>query len=191
VRRRFLWFGSGGMVHKGLDLVLEAFTGLPDFHLTVAGPVEREREFESAFSRELYRTPNVATIGWVDVGSPEFLALARSLLGLVYPSCSEGQNGGTVTCLHAALVPVVTREVGVDVASDFGVVLTEASVEAIRRAVVELAARPEDELRAMARRAWEFARAHHTRERFAVEYRRQMLALLDRFRPALAAGLAR
>jgi glycosyltransferase involved in cell wall biosynthesis len=191
VRRRFLWFGSGGLVHKGLDLALEAFAGLPDFHLTVVGPVEREREFERAFARELYRTPNIATVGWVDVASAKFGALADSALGLVYPSCSEGQNGGTVTCLHAALVPVVTREVGVDVAPEFGVVLSEASVDAIRAAVVALAARPAAELAAMARRGWEFARAHHTRERFASEYRRQMLAVLDRFRPALAARLAR
>ena len=30
-RKRFLWFGSGGLVRKGLDLVLEAFVGMPDY----------------------------------------------------------------------------------------------------------------------------------------------------------------
>src|SRR4029078_12427633 len=28
-RRRFLWFGSDGFIRKGLDLVLEAFAGMP------------------------------------------------------------------------------------------------------------------------------------------------------------------
>jgi len=36
-KRRFLWMGSYGMVHKGLDLVLEAFAGMPDLQLTVCG----------------------------------------------------------------------------------------------------------------------------------------------------------
>jgi hypothetical protein len=189
-RRRFVWFGSGGMVHKGLDLVLDAFAGRPDLHLTVIGPVERERAFEAAYARELYRTPNIETAGWVDVASPRFTALARRALALVYPSCSEGQNGGTVTCLHAGLLAVVTREVGVDVDPAFGTVLSEPSVEAIRAAAADLAGRPAAELEMMARAAWNFARTHHTRERFAAVYRQRILEILERFRPALRARLA-
>ena len=190
VRRRFLWLGSAGMVHKGLDLVLELFASLPDFHLTVCGPVERERDFEAAFERELYRTPNIETVGWVDVASPAFTELARRTLGLVYPSCSEGQNGGTVTCLHAGLLPVVTRETGVDVDPGFGIVLADAEPETLRRAVIDLAGRPAAELEAMARRGWSWAREHHTRESFAAGYRRAILAIVERFRPELAHRLA-
>ena len=40
-RRHFLWFGSVGFVHKGLDLVLEAFAEMPDYQLTVCGPIDR------------------------------------------------------------------------------------------------------------------------------------------------------
>ncbi|KAB2956572.1 MAG: glycosyltransferase [Thermoanaerobaculia bacterium] len=184
-RTRFLWFGSGGMVHKGLDLVLEAFAGLPGLELAVAGPVERERDFERAFARELYRTPNIRTLGWVDIASPAFTELAAGALGLVYPSCSEGQNGGTVTCMHAGLIPIVTPEVGVDVPPVAGVVLREATVEGIRAAVAGLAGRPPAELEAMARSAWRHAREHHTRERFATVYRQRLLEILARFRPAL------
>jgi glycosyltransferase involved in cell wall biosynthesis len=189
-RRRFLWFGSGGMVHKGLDLVLEAFAGMPELELVVAGPVEREREFERAFATELYRTPNIRSLGWLDVAGPGFLELARGTLGLVYPSCSEGQNGGTVTCMHAGLIPLVTRETGVDVTSEYGVLLGEPTVEGIRAAVRALAGRPAAELAAMARAAWRYARAHHTRERFVTVYRQRVLEILTRFRPELAARLA-
>lgn len=189
VRRRFLWFGSGGMVHKGLDLVLDAFSGMPDYQLTVVGPVERERSFERAYRRELYATPNIRTVGWFDVAERSFLELADAHLGLVYPSCSEGQSGGVVTCLHASLLPVVTPQVGVDVDPAFGVTLGETSIESIRAAVAELAARPPAVLAAMAKRAWEFARARHTRERFESEYRAQLLAIFERFRPALRARI--
>ena len=188
-RRSFLWFGSAGMLHKGLDLVLEAFASLPDLHLAVCGPVDRERDFEAAYRRELYETSNIRTLGWIDIASPEFTALARRTLALVYPSCSEGQNGGTVTCLHAGIVPVVTPETGVDVTAEFGVVLQEATVEAVREAVIALSRRPAADLAAMARRGWEWARVHHTRERFSAAYRSAVVEIVRRFRPALAARL--
>ncbi len=52
-RKRFLWFGSGGLIHKGLDLVLDAFAGMPECHLTICGPVKHEKDFERAFYKEL------------------------------------------------------------------------------------------------------------------------------------------
>jgi len=187
--RRFLWFGSGGMVHKGLDLVLDAFAARPDFHLTVVGPVERERTFERAYWRELHTLPNIRTLGWVDIAAPDFLALAHQTLALVYPSCSEGQNGGTVTCMHAGLIPVVSRETGVDIVPDRGVLLPDCRVETIQTEVRRLAARPVSELAQVSRAAYDYARAHHTRERFAAEWRQAILAILHRFRPELAAQL--
>ena len=76
-RRHFLWFGSHGFVHKGLDLVLDAFAEMPDYHLTVCGPIreEIEKDFEKAFYKELYQTSNIRTLGWVDIGRPEFTKL--------------------------------------------------------------------------------------------------------------------
>lgn len=36
-RRNFLWFGSVGLIHKGLDIVIDAFKELPDLSLNVYG----------------------------------------------------------------------------------------------------------------------------------------------------------
>lgn len=184
--RRFLWFGSGGLLHKGLDRVLEVFAALPDLELTVLGPIDREPEFERAFRRELYETPNIRTHGWIDVASPEFLAMARRHSALVYPSCSEGQNGGAITCMHAGLIPVLSRESGVDLDPEYGIELLTSSLEEIRGRVRELAARPPAELAAMSRNAWEWVRAHHTREQFSLGYARALHEILERYRPALA-----
>ncbi len=46
-----------------------------------------------AFHRELYETPNIEAIGWVDVGSERFREIANGCAALIYPSCSEGQAG--------------------------------------------------------------------------------------------------
>lgn len=180
-RRRFLWFGSGGLVHKGLDLALDAFAALPDFHLTVCGPVQRERDFVRVYERELYHTPNIQTVGWVDVSGSQFTDIADRCLGLVYPSCSEGGGGGVISCMHAGLIPLVSRESSVVINPGYGVVLEESSLEEIRAAVQQVAALPAVELQQMARKAWEYARAQHTREVFAAEYRRVIETILADF----------
>ena len=90
-RHNFLWLGGHGFVHKGLDLVLEAFAGMPEQHLYVCGPLEKEKEFVKVFYKELYQMPNIHPLGWVDVSSPEFVEMADKCVGIVFPSCSEGQ----------------------------------------------------------------------------------------------------
>jgi hypothetical protein len=77
VRKSFLWFGSHGFVHKGLDLVLEAFAQMPDCELTVCGPIHTDKGFQSAYHKELYSTSNIHTVGWVDITSPKFLEIAK------------------------------------------------------------------------------------------------------------------
>jgi glycosyltransferase involved in cell wall biosynthesis len=159
--------------------VLEAFAGMPEYELTVCGPVKQEKRLETAYAQELYRTRNLHTIGWVKLDSPEFVAIANRCIAAVYASCSEGGGGSIITCMHAGLIPIVTHEASVDVDPSFGWKLQDASIEEIRNAVRAMASMPAADLRAMSRRAWEFARANHTRENFAAQYRnviRQILA---------------
>jgi len=177
-RKNFLWFASGGMVHKGLDLVLEAFAEMPDYHLTVCGPVREEKDFEQAFDRELYHTPNIQTVGWTDIFSREFVELTRSCVGLVYPSCSEGQAASVITCLQAGLIPIMSYESGVD-ADDFGFILKDCSVSQIKDTVQMLSSLPAAELEKRARRAWECARENYTAEKFRAAYGQAIQAILN------------
>jgi glycosyltransferase involved in cell wall biosynthesis len=176
-RRRFLWFNTQGLVHKGLDLALEAFSALPDCELVVCGPIQDERAFVEVYRKELYDCPNIETIGWVTVTSPEFTRIASRCVAVLSTSCSEGGSGSTINCMHAGLIPVATREASVDV-DDFGVMTRSDSPDDIRDAVVALASRPVSELRQRARRAWEAARSKHTRRLFEAEYVRIVRDLL-------------
>lgn len=176
-RKRFLWFGSGGLVRKGLDLVLEAFAVMPDFHLTVCGPVHGDEDFERAYHRELHETPNIETIGWIDIDSPKFRDICMNSLAMIYPSCAEGQCGGVITCMHAGVIPVISYESGVDV-HDFGMILPDCSIQEIQNAVRRISGLPGKHLEQMARAAWGYARANHTKEKFALEYRKVIERIL-------------
>jgi glycosyltransferase involved in cell wall biosynthesis len=73
--------------------------------------------------------------------------------------------------MHAGLIPIVSYEASVDVHDDFGVTLKECSIEEIKKTLRRISSLSGQELKGMARKSWEFARANHTKEKFAQEYR--------------------
>lgn len=171
IRKNFLWFGSRGFVQKGLDLVLEAFRDMPDYNLTVCGPIDREKDFEAAFHRELYETKNIKTAGWVDVRSEQFRYLAGNHIGLVYPSCAEGQAGAVVVCMHAGMVPIASVQSGVDLRPEYGISLDELSVSEIKSKVMALSAVAPEKLEEMSLGAWQHAQRYHTGNHYKTAYR--------------------
>ena len=170
--RHFLWFGSGGLVHKGLDLLLDVFAQMPDYHLTICGPISKEPDFEATFERELYHTPNIHTIGWVDISSKEFLKILNSCVAIIYPSCSEGGGGCVITCMHAGLIPIVSYEASVDVNDDCGIVLKNCSLDEIKNKIRMLSDFPSQRLKEMAKNSRDFVRENHTQENFARVYQK-------------------
>lgn len=169
-KRNFFWVASYGMVHKGLDLVLDAFAGLPELRLTVCGRPEKEDDFFRLYKRELQETPNISLRGWMDMGTPAFTEVARTHATIIYPSKAEGGAGSVIHCMHAGMLPACTRGASIDL-EDFGVSISEATVDSVRQAAMQIAAMPAAEVEQRAKRAWEHARRVHTREKFRQNYR--------------------
>ena len=119
----------------------------------------------------LVTNSNIDVHGWTDIAGDAFRELVNTSVGLVYASCSEGQSGAVLSCMHAGLIPIVSRESGVDVDAAFGLVLRTSSIEEICEAVKAITTLPAERLREMAHAAWIFARTHHTRDKFAEVYR--------------------
>jgi len=190
-KNHFLFLSGEGMVHKGLDLILEVFASMPQFTLTVCGPVLKEEDFVRAYHRELYETENIKLVGWVDVSSQKFQEIATECVGLLHPSCSEGCSTAVVTCMHAGLIPIVSYESSVDVSPDSGIILRKSSIEEIRDAVRSIASLPASRLREMARCTWEIARAEHSPERFVEEYKRVIVEVMQPAGQPFAGPMAR
>ncbi len=169
VQKNFVWIGGGGAVHKGLDLTLEAFSRMPDYQLTICGPTATENDFVTCYHKELYNTPNIKLVGRIDVRGEQFKKIINGAVGLVYPSCSEGQAGSVITGMHAGLIPIVTHESGVDV-EPFGIKLRTATVEEIIDSVKKISALPVEELKKRAITTWDYAQEHHTKEKFKSAY---------------------
>lgn len=166
-RLNFLWLGSSPLLLKGLDLVLEAFAALPDLHLWVCGPIDApaEAKFRQAYHRELFSLPNIHALGWVNLRSPEFTQLANRCAYLVYPSCSEGQSGAVLNAMAHGIIPIVSRDSGIDT-DDFGVTLPDTRVSTIRRTVRDMAALPPEQCAAFASSAHQTATQRYTANNF-------------------------
>ncbi len=177
-RRNFLFFASGSQVQKGLDLLLEIFPRLPQLDLYVCGGFAKEADFCDCYHQELFETPNIHAVGWLDVNGPEFYDLAAKCAYVIHPSCADGQPGSVVQCMHAGLIPMVTREAGIDT-QDFGVTFANDSLEEIQRVIMQLASRPE---------TWH--REHSLKTRAGAEKMYSEEAFLARWREILTEVLA-
>jgi glycosyltransferase involved in cell wall biosynthesis len=140
-RTNFLFFASRSQVMKGLDLLLEIFPNHPELCLYVCSDFEKERDFCDCYRVELFETPNVHAIGRIQINSARFNELVRTCAYVVAPSSGEGQSGAVVQCMHAGLIPLVTRAVGIDT-EGFGITFKDDSVEGIERVILDVAQRP-------------------------------------------------
>lgn len=165
-KKNFVWVGGIGMVHKGLDLVIEAFSKMPQYKLHIFGDVKKENDFEKLYWKELYETENIKCYGKVDMGGESFRGILNTSMTLFYPSCAEGQAGSVVICMHAGLIPVISYHSGVNV-KDFGIIIEENTVEGIMKIANKVVMMSDSELTRRSKDAWEYARTHHTREKFS------------------------
>jgi glycosyltransferase involved in cell wall biosynthesis len=112
-RKRFIFFSSVGQIHRGLDLVLEAFQHI-DAQLIVASHYQSEPDFCALYRKELFETANVHPVGLLKTHTSRFMAIASQADFCVLPSCSEGQSGSLLNLMTLGIIPVATRECGVD-----------------------------------------------------------------------------
>jgi len=130
-REHFLYFAGGGPVHKGLDLLLEAFVGLEQ-HLWICSRIDQL--FAVVYSDELHSCSNIHLVGWVQPRSAKFYELMNTCNYVILPSCSEGQAHSVVECMNQGLIPVVSHATGLDV-DGYGVILDACTIEEIARVV--------------------------------------------------------
>lgn len=166
-KHNFIWLGGSGMTHKGLDLALEAFVGMPDKNLYIFGKMDDD--FGKLYEKELFKTNNIHYEGFVDIGSEKFRQIATQCIGLVFPSCSEGSSGSVVSCMHAGLIPIVSYESGVNVGPS-GTILEENTVTEIQKQVLYISNLDNETLLKKTKAIWTLARETYTREAFSKAY---------------------
>ena len=164
-RHNFLFFGGYRQVLKGLDLLLEVFPAQKDLHLFVCGSYKREKDFCKLYAEELFSTPNIHPMDFIFVDSPAFQKISKQCAFVIHPACSEGQAGSVIQCMHAGLIPIVSRETGIDV-GEIGYILEDDSLETLREAILRASAMPIDALEQQCSRVVDIAKTKYSEEAF-------------------------
>jgi len=137
--KKFLFLGSVGQVHKGLDLLLEIFERKPELELFICASISQEEDFENAFYKELYETPNIHTFGFVNVFSDKFKEISDQCAYLIFPSCAEGQAGSVSTAMSAGCIPIISKMCGFS--EKEGILLDNCTIECIEKNIDEYSAK--------------------------------------------------
>ncbi|PCI30370.1 hypothetical protein COB55_00175 [Candidatus Wolfebacteria bacterium] len=175
-RKHFLFFGGGGAILKGLDLVIEAFSVMPNLHIHIVGPASYEKEFSEEYKKELalpnvhrYQRPKISKNGVLSIGEGLFSELADTCAHIIYPSASEGTSGAVIQAIHAGVIPIVTKETGLSEKSS-PILIEDPSVESIVTLAQERSEIDPELLYREAYDSWEYVNKHHTKEKFSDAY---------------------
>lgn len=175
-RTHFLWFGGGGAILKGLDLVLEAFAELPHLQLTIIGPASYEKEFEKIYQKEL-NLPNITRYGRPrknkgdaesmigDVTLYDRIKECGAILGM---SASEGCSGAILQAMEAGIYPIITPNTGIDEEAP-SIILQDPTVESIKKTAEEFSKISPEKLRKLSKETWNYAETHYTKKVFTKE----------------------
>jgi glycosyltransferase involved in cell wall biosynthesis len=177
-RQNFLFFSSKSQMQKGLDLLLEIFPKHPHLHLYICSGYKRELDFCACFHKELYDTANIHPIGYVRVNGPEYNELVGKCAYVILPSCSEGQSGSVVQCMYSGLIPLVTKEVGIDT-EEFGITFADDSLEEIERVIVEVSEKPESWHREHSIRTRKISEEKYSEDAFMIRWRYMLAEILN------------
>ena len=169
-RYNFLYFAGSGQVLNGLDLLLELFAKTPHLNLHVCGPFETEPAFVACFRKELYETPNIYPVGWVNVGAPEYWAMVRRCGMVIVPICSGAGHGAVTVCMGNGLIPIITGEAGIDIGG-LGVTLSSYGIDDIAAAIDWVSGQPAEWHAATSRQIVEMARREFSQEAFSRRFR--------------------
>lgn len=174
----FLYFGSVGCVHKGLDLLLEIFAE-PNFPgtLYVCGNYEKERDFISEYEIELYHTEAIKPMGFIDIEGEKFKDVCSLCSYTLLPSCSEGMAGTIVTCMSAGLIPICSKICGYSDNPEI-ITLKDCSKDCIRSTILEAISKDENWIKEKSDKMLELVDLKYSMKNFETAMRKALSFVL-------------
>lgn len=161
-RRNILWFGSSGMLHKGLDIAIDFALTHPGYTLHICGGSRQETAFWDYYMPKIKECGNIHLHGYVDIESEQFAGILSCCGILMNPSISEGCAVSVLNVLgNGVLLPVYSEATGVDL-SAFGVCVPDVTYNAFEEAILHLESMSVEEFEQRASAAHKHIRDNYT-----------------------------
>ena len=174
-RKCFVWFGSNGIIHKGLDILIDVFNKIPDYTLNVYGAPEKEIKY---LKKEAGK--NIIFHKKISVFDEQFITeVANKNCFAISLSCSEGMNSGIATCMLHGIIPIVTKETGFDY-QRFIIEITDVQVDNVINTLLKLKEIDDCELEKMSLETYIYAQKELTLENFDKKFRLIFSDIIDK-----------
>jgi glycosyltransferase involved in cell wall biosynthesis len=147
------------VIHKGLDVLVEAIKEFPEIKLFVAGVSPSDKGIVDL------NFPNIEDVGFLNVNTKEFVDIINKCDFVILPSCSEGMSTSVLTCMRHGLIPVITCQSGV-LFNELSIEIKELSVEGISNAIKKCLAIDIETIISMKKKVESFSNENFTVEKF-------------------------
>jgi|694.fasta_scaffold05054_17 hypothetical protein len=171
-KKNFVWFGSYGAVHKGLDILVDIFNEHPEWQLSVCGLWKEEIPLLPEMKN------NIKVYGFMDTSSEEFIDLVNSHSFVVLSTCSEGMSSGVLTCMVHGLIPLVSHESGIDL-NNKEQYFEDFHLKHIEKKLLEWTEKPDKELLQLHHETFEQSRRNYNLEVFTATFDRHLQSCLQ------------
>jgi glycosyltransferase involved in cell wall biosynthesis len=179
--RNFLWYGGTGALHKGLDLCIEAFRKLPELNLYIVG--EPNSELYDFYRADIEQGENIYYYGYLNKDSEEFREVCETCGFCIAPSCSEGQSTSVLTAMFAGMIPVCTKQNGIDLERCGGVWIEDSDLENLAGLIEKLSKMEAAEINQRRRQAYDYVKNNHTIDHYRANLKRVLEEIFDTVRP--------
>lgn len=162
VRKNFLWFGSGGLLYKGLGILIEIFSKRSDINLFICGASVNEVKFWKHYEPIIQACNNIFNLGFIKIDSIEFSDLMNDCCFVIFPSTSEGGAVATINVMaNGGLIPIISEGTCLDV-EEHGFVFNQINSESINSILDKITQMHDEELQLLHRKTLDIVRKNYT-----------------------------
>ncbi len=176
-KNNFLFLSGSGNVHKGLDILLDAFRGLTHQHLYICSKLEDD--FVNLYHEDLFKKENIHYIGHIQLYKKKFYELINNCAYVIFPSCSEGSPGSVADCLVQGLIPLVSKTSHITI-DGFGEYIEPCTIENIRTLVERISSHDESWYRERSAYIQQQAAQRFSPELFRQKYKTYLTRIIER-----------
>lgn len=134
-KNKFLVFGSNGIIHKGIDLLIQVFKEHPEWELYICG-AGTDKALKKYHINEI--TENIHLCGYVSTQSTEFISLVNMCTFVLLPSCSEACATSLLTCMRHGMIPITTQNNGMEQYAEYCYFFEDYHLESIENKIKDM-----------------------------------------------------
>lgn len=178
-KKHFLWFGSLGLIHKGLDIALDVFKNRKDITLHICGANPKEKDFFKYYNNELNnKLPNIINHGFIDIKGEKFKELMNLCGATILPTASEG---GAVSLLNVmangGFIPITSKFSSIDIES-FGFIMEKLDNNSLEEKINEYLDLSLDEMKKLSKNAKDTIRKGYSYDKYKENLKKHITEIL-------------